>query len=104
MARHTLGTSIASNANYPDNNGISWHGGVGTLDVTGTLTAATATLQTSIDGGTTWIAVGSNTTLTAVGVANFELGRGNSLSDRKIRLNVAGVSGDSFNAYISDNR
>ncbi len=52
---------------------VAWGGGVGTFAVTGTIDGATMNLEVSYDNGTTWIAVGSDTSLSAVGHGNFDL-------------------------------
>lgn len=68
---------------------ITWHGGTGTLVVAGTFDGATVSLQCSPDNGTTWIAVGTDSTLTAAGVAVFQLSPGNLL---RLDLSIAGAS------------
>ena len=67
----------------------TWPGGVGTFHSFGTHDGETNTLQVSLDGGTTYIAVGTDTTLTADGIGTFELPKG-----AKIRatLSSAGAS------------
>lgn len=53
---------------------IAWGGGLGTYAAWGSdFDTGTYTLQVSYDNGTTWIAVGSDTTLTAAGHGNFDL-------------------------------
>ena len=52
----------------------NWPGGVGQFMAEGTWDGATCKMQVSPDDGTTWIDVGSDVTLTADGIANFELG------------------------------
>lgn len=52
----------------------SWTGGRGNCAVTASnFNSETITLQSSQDGGTTWWAVGTDTTFTAAGQGNFEL-------------------------------
>jgi hypothetical protein len=53
---------------------VNWAGGIGQFMASGTFDTCTVTLQMSPDDGTTWFDVGSDTTLTAEGIANFELG------------------------------
>lgn len=52
-----------------------WQGGRGTLFVDGTFGGATVKLQAQMPTGSTstWIDVGTEVTLTAAGLANFEL-------------------------------
>ena len=52
---------------------VPWSVGKGQLTVQGTWDGATVTLEATEDGGTTWIPVGDDTTMTANGKANFEL-------------------------------
>lgn len=52
----------------------AWPGGKGTFQLVGTVGGATITLQALGPDGSTWQAVSSATTLTATGLANFELG------------------------------
>lgn len=65
---------------------IFWPGGTGTFSVAGTFGGATVTLQFLGPDGSTWIAAGSDTTLTAAGGGNFTLASGN------IRVSVSGGS------------
>ena len=56
---------------------ISWGGGLGTFAAWGVdFDTGTYTLQVSYDNGTTWLAVGTDTTLTAAGNGNFVLPEG----------------------------
>ena len=68
-----------------------WPGGIGQFIVEGTWNGATGKLQVSPDGGTTWVDVGSDVTLTADNIGNFEL---NGVSNFQIRadLSSAGAS------------
>lgn len=77
----------ASNANYPDNAGIDWHGGPSVLVLAGTFDGATVTLQMSPDGGATWAGV-DNGAFTAAAERTI------SLPQRcKVRLNLASAGG-----------
>lgn len=67
---------------------IAWGGGVGTFAATGTIDSATLALQASYDNGTTWIPVGDDTTLAAVGHGNFDLP-----PDVLLRVNSSGGQG-----------
>lgn len=49
------------------------NGGKGAVYAFGTFDTCTITLEFSPDLGTTWIAVGTDTTFTAAGYANFEI-------------------------------
>jgi len=55
---------------------IIWRGGPGTFAGTGTFGGGTLTMEVSYDAGTTWVAAGVETTLTADGHANFDLPQG----------------------------
>jgi hypothetical protein len=65
---------------------LDWHGGIGTFFAQGTFGTATVSLETSFDGGTTWIAV-ENSSFTTTKATNFQLG------NAKIRVRVAGSGG-----------
>lgn len=51
----------------------NWAGGIGTIWSFGNFDGCTVALQSSVDGAT-WIDAGADTTFTAVGNANFQLG------------------------------
>lgn len=75
---------------------VNWGGGVGQFIATGTFDTCTVKMQMSPDDGTTWIDVGSDTTLTAEGIANFELG------PCDIRANLSSVGGStSVSAWMT---
>ena len=74
-------TGNSDSAEHPHN------GGTGTFVVTGTPDTSTTALQMSADGGTTFTTVGSDVTLTAAGVANFDLG------PCILRVNLSSVGG-----------
>lgn len=65
---------------------LDWYPGEGTLTAQDTAagTFGTLTLQFSLDGGTTWSTVGSDTTLTASGGGLFQLGT------CKLRVDLSG--------------
>ena len=90
MARHTLLTAVSTNSN---GTAVQTEGGTMTFAAWGTWDGATVTLQYSPDGGTTWIPVGSDTTLTANGAANFRVAAG-----MQIRCVVSGVGTTSVSA------
>ena len=52
---------------------FAWRGGSGTFSAVGTYNSGTVKLQFLGPDNTTWIDVGSDTTLTANGGGNFEL-------------------------------
>jgi len=52
------------------------YGNYTTVAAYGTWDGATATLEFSVDSGTTWITAGSNTTFTANGGGNFWCNKG----------------------------
>lgn len=49
-----------------------WQGGEGNFVAQGTFDSGSVALQFSVDGGTTWINVGTDTTFTANGGGNFK--------------------------------
>lgn len=74
---------------------MGWPGGVGTFAVVGTFGGATVSLQMLGPDGSTPLAVGDNTTLTANGAANFEMGAG------QIRALVSGGSPTGLYATVN---
>ena len=70
----------------PSATGVQWNGGRASFTVVGTFGGATVALQWLGPDGVTWVNVGTETTLTAAGVGNFELPRG------KLRVTVTGGS------------
>jgi len=66
----------------------NWPGGIGQFIAEGTWGGATCKMQMSPDDGTTWIDVGSDVTLTADGIGNFELGA----CDIRASLTTAGTT------------
>ena len=70
-------------------------GGVGQFMAAGTWDSATLKLQMSPDEGTTWFDVGTDTTLTADGIGNFDLG----VCDIRANLTVTGTS--SLNCWMT---
>jgi hypothetical protein len=65
-----------------DGSAVGWNGGRGTFVLEGTMNGATATLQWSRTAST-YHTVGTDTTLTATGIAGFELAPG------FLRVNIA---------------
>lgn len=90
MARLILLSSVSTDSS---GDAAMLTGGVHTFAAWGTWDGATVTLEYSPDGGTTWIAVGSDTTLTANGVANFQLAAG-----MYVRATVSSVGTTSVSA------
>ena len=72
----------------------AWQKGLGQLTVYGTWDGADVTLEKTPDGST-WIAVGDATTMTADGIANFEL------PTCTIRAKVANAGTTSLTALVS---
>lgn len=72
--------------------GRAWAGGRGQFKVAGTFAGATVKLQILGPDGATWQDVGSDVTLTAAGLANFDLPPGT------IRAGVAGGSPSGLHA------
>ena len=85
----TTATATATSTVY------NWPGGVGQFMADGTWDSATLNMEMSPDEGTTWFEVGSDTNLTAKGLANFELGP----CDIRANLTVTGTS--SLNCWMS---
>tara|TARA_R100000005_G_C4913201_1_gene149921 strand:- start:303 stop:617 length:315 start_codon:yes stop_codon:yes gene_type:complete len=75
---------------------INWMGGVGSIAAAGTWDSATVKLQVSPDDGTTWLDVGSASTLSDDGCANFEFPP----CDLRLVLTVTGTS--SITAWITE--
>ena len=93
---YPLFTAQAANGN---SGAIDWPGGRGNFSAFGTWGGATAKLQWSPDGGTTWLDVDRSgdtyCTLTANGAGGFELPM------CKIRANLAGITTTSVNASVA---
>ena len=66
--------------------GVFWPGGEGTFHVVGTFTSVVVTLQRLGPDGTTWTDIGPDVILTAEGMGNFNVGRG------QIRAEVVGTA------------
>ena len=73
---------------------FDWDGGVGSFVGWGTWGSGTSKLQMSPDGGTTWIDVGTDVTLTDDGMGNFQLG------PCKIRGDLSGSTGATLSAWV----
>ena len=86
-----LFTGQSANGNSSN---LTWSGGFGTFVVEGTWGSATAKLQMSPDNGTTWIDVGSDATLTADGMVNFQI------APCLLRVNLSGVTTTSLDAWV----
>jgi len=79
----TASIDVLENGSATSSN-IVWPGGLGTLIATGTFSSATLTLQALASDNVTWVDVGADTTMTADGIGNFELGA------MTLRLQVTG--------------
>lgn len=90
MATLTLLSAVSANGS---GTAAMVDGGTYTYAAWGTWDGATVTLEYSPDGGTQWTAVGSDSTLTADGVANFKLPAGT-----LVRCTVSGVGTTSVSA------
>ena len=75
---------------------LNWPGGVGQMVVEGTWGGGTVKLQVSPDDGTTWVAVGGDSTITADGVVNFDL------NSCDIRLNLSGATAPSLDGWLTE--
>ena len=74
QARTIITLAFNAASTTPGTN-TTWVGGPGTFSAEGTFGGGTVTLQT-LTGNGTWMAVGSDTTLTAAGIAGFILPKG----------------------------
>ena len=75
---------------------VTWPGGIGTYQITGTFGGTTATLLASITNGTTenaYTSIGTNSVLTANGICNFEL------PPCKIKVNLTGGTPSAMYAF-----
>lgn len=93
LAATQILTTASTNGN---GTAYDFSGGVATLTVQGTFDGATAKLQHSLDGGTTYVDCDSdNASFTAAGQSNVELAAG------KVRMNLASAGGStSIDAYM----
>lgn len=73
---------------------VDWEGGNGAFLVAGTVGGGTYTLQMQAPDGSTWLALGSNTTLTAAGTGGF------SAPACRLRVNVSGSAGASIKSWV----
>lgn len=81
---------------------IDWPGGPGTLTVHGTFDSATAKLQSSIDGGSTYQDVEDASNAVELAVNGD---KGFSCTARKLRVNVAGGGGSlDINVMVKPDR
>lgn len=84
MSASQLEVILLSNASATGDP-VEWPGGEGQVSLAGTVNGATVTLQALAADGSTYVAVGTDTTFTAVGMAGFKLTAGT-----MIRALVAG--------------
>lgn len=73
---------------------IDFEGGNAAFLVTGTVGGGTYTLQMQAPDGSTWLAVASNTTLTAAGTGGF------SAPACRLRVTVTGSAGASVKCWV----
>lgn len=86
---------ITADGSFPATPGyVDWEGGNGAFYVVGTLGGGTYTLQIQAPDGSTWVSVGTNTALTAAGVAGFTAPAG------RLRVTVTGSAGASAKAWV----
>ena len=90
MANYATEKVFAAQTANGQSTTYDWPGGIGQFIVEGTWNGATVKLHVSPDGGTTWLDVGSDVTLTDDGIGNFELGGS---SNFKIRADLASAGG-----------
>lgn len=87
--------AITADGSYPATPGyIDWEGGNGAFLLAGTVGGGTYTLQMQAPDGSSWLALGTNTTLTAAGVGGF------SAPACRLRVNVSGSAGASAKAWV----
>lgn len=96
-ATDTSATAIATNANFPSDNGAGYLAPLVSVDIAGTWGGATATVQRKANGQSVWQSVGSDGTFTSDGSVIVRCGVGD-----QIRVNVAGGSGHSLKATMSE--
>ncbi len=82
---------VTANGNYYR----SWSGGRGIFRITGTWDTATATLSVLQPDGSTYLAVGTDTTLTADGAGQFFLAAGS-----RIAMVLSSVGGSTSLQYL----
>ena len=85
-----INQSVTANGNVPSNAGVDHPGGPGTMSFHGTIDGATVKLQSSVDGGTTWVDVADDDVTASLTIAGD---KGYTLTRRKLRVNVAGGGG-----------
>lgn len=93
------GYSIKAEGISSDSSTDSWRhrGDLASVVVQGTFDSGTATLEMSVDGGTTWVAVdSSNAALTANGVFNTTLG------ECLLRVTLSGSTSPDLDVYYTD--
>ena len=95
MADKSLG-QVLTTATSGSSSTLNLPGGVGQMVVGGTFDSCTVKLQVSPDGGTTWIDVGGDASVTEAGVVNFDL------NSCEIRLTIASAgSSTSINGWVT---
>ena len=72
MADKSLG-QVLTTATSGSSSTLNWPGGVGQMVVGGTFDSCTVKLQVSPDGGTTWIDVGGDASVTEAGVVRLTI-------------------------------
>ena len=88
-----VATAVTSNSQTST---LNWPGGTGQMVIGGTFDTATVKLQVSPDGGSTWIDVGGDASVTAAAVVNF------TLNSCEIRLDISSVdSSTSINGWLT---
>lgn len=86
---------IAADGNYPATPGyIDWEGGDGAFLLAGTVGGGTYTLQLQCPDGSSWVALGANTTLTAAGAGGFSCPAG------RLRVAASGSAAPSIKAWV----
>jgi len=87
--------AITADGNYPATPGyVDWEGGNGAFIVVGTFGGGTYQLQLQAPDGSSWVSVGTSSTLTTVGAAGFTAPAG------RLRVAVTGSAGASVKAWV----
>lgn len=73
---------------------VDFEGGNAVFAIAGTVGGGTYSLEMLLPDGTTWAALGTNTNLTAVGVAGF------STCATKLRVTTTGSAANSVKAWV----
>lgn len=96
MATELFKHNLTADGQTPE---VNWPGGTGTFAVYGTFGSGTAKLQVSLNEGSTWLDVGTDTEFTANGIGNYELPPGSLL-----RADLSGATDPDLTVDIRQSR